>query len=293
MVWGFDMIQIGVTGWGDHDSLYPAGTRSNEKLEVYSGHFPIVEVDSSFYAVQHSSTFEKWVAQTPKSFGFIVKAYQGMTGHLKEEIPFESKEEMFEKFKLSISPLIKAGKLKAVLFQYPPWFRCEKASVNLLNYTKKMMGSIPIAIEFRNKTWFEGEMRERTISYLKENGWIHTVCDEPQLQSGEGYVPIVPKATSKELTIIRFHGRNSGGWTRGNRSNAEWRKVRCLYRYNEKELVEWKNRLEEMKKETKEICLLFNNNSAGDAADNAKQMIDLLNLEYEGLAPKQLDFFDL
>ncbi|MCY7743856.1 DUF72 domain-containing protein, partial [Bacillus licheniformis] len=46
------MIYIGLTGWGDHDSLYPPKTSSQNKLIHYSSHFPIVELDASFYAIQ-------------------------------------------------------------------------------------------------------------------------------------------------------------------------------------------------------------------------------------------------
>lgn len=67
---------------------------------------------------------------------------------------------------------------------------------------------------------------------------------------------------------------------------------KVLYRYNEKELLEWKERLEKLQKQTKDIYLLFNNNSGGDAVHNAKQLMSLLNIEYENLAPKQLDFFN-
>lgn len=45
------MIRIGLAGWGDHQALYPPGTGAQDKLKVYGRTFPIVEVDSSFYAV--------------------------------------------------------------------------------------------------------------------------------------------------------------------------------------------------------------------------------------------------
>ena len=45
------MIHIGLTGWGDHDSLYGKNTTSQNKLIEYAGYFPTVEVDSSFYAL--------------------------------------------------------------------------------------------------------------------------------------------------------------------------------------------------------------------------------------------------
>jgi uncharacterized protein YecE (DUF72 family) len=64
-----------------------------------------------------------------------------------------------------------------------------------------------------------------------------------------------------------------------------------LYRYNVKELQEWTLRVKELHKDCKDIYILFNNNSGGDAADNAKQFIDLLGIVYDGLAPRQLNLF--
>ncbi|WP_242227014.1 DUF72 domain-containing protein, partial [Bacillus cereus group sp. BfR-BA-01315] len=109
------MISIGLTGWGDHDSLYMDSYENRNKLRTYSEYFPIVEVDSSFYAMQPVRNYMKWAGETPKDFSFVVKAYQGMTGHIQGEIPFSNFDEMFEIFKQSIIPLQEANKLKAIL----------------------------------------------------------------------------------------------------------------------------------------------------------------------------------
>lgn len=45
-----ERIQIGLAGWGDHD-IYPPGTKGTEKLAEYAKRFPVVEMDSSFYAI--------------------------------------------------------------------------------------------------------------------------------------------------------------------------------------------------------------------------------------------------
>ncbi|MCM3731317.1 DUF72 domain-containing protein [Fictibacillus nanhaiensis] len=280
------MIRIGVTGWGDHDSLYPDGTSPKDKLEVYSGHFPVVEVDSSFYAVQPVKNYERWVSSTTKDFSFVVKAYQGMTGHSRGKVPFDSVKQMFEAFIQSIQPVISSGKLEMVLFQYPPWFDCKKENVQILRYAKELMGDIPLALEFRNQTWFREEMREKTLRFIDEEGWIHTVCDEPQ--AGNGSIPIV-MYTTEEKTLVRMHGRNVYGWNNSGQPN--WREVRYLYRYNQSELLEWKERIQMLAAQTQNLTILFNNNSGGDAADNAKQMIDLLDIQYDFLAPRQLDLF--
>ncbi|WP_223591922.1 DUF72 domain-containing protein [Neobacillus bataviensis] len=281
------MIYIGVTGWGDHDTLYPGQISSRDKLKQYAGHFPIVEVDTAFYAIQPQRNANKWVNETPGSFQFIVKAYQGMTGHLRGEVPFDTKQAMFNAFKESLEPYIEQNKLAMVLFQFPPWFDCKRENVDYLRWCKQEMGAIPCALEFRHQSWFKPEYLQKTLEFMKEEKWIHSICDEPQ--SGEGSVPTILQATTPEKVLVRFHGRNVHGWQK--RTDVDWREVRFLYRYNQQELEEWAESIAKLKNECSDVYLLFNNNSGGDAADNAKQMMELLQIEYEGLAPRQLDLF--
>ncbi|WP_100373951.1 DUF72 domain-containing protein [Bacillus sp. FJAT-45037] len=280
------MITIGLAGWGDHDDLYE-GIPGHMKLQTYASHFPIVELDASFYAVQPLRNMEKWARETPSNFQFIVKAYQGMTGHQKGYAPFESREEMFDAFLASLVPLIESNKLAMVLVQFPPWFDCKKEHVMYVRYVKEKLLSVPAALEFRNQTWFTPETRERTLSFMEEEQWIHSICDEPD--AGVGSIPTVVHATHREKTLIRLHGRNRYGWN--DPGNGSWRDVRYLYEYKKHELKEWEGYLRQLEKETKQIYMIFNNNSGGHAAQSAKDMISLLGIEYIGLAPRQLDLF--
>ncbi|OXM83552.1 DUF72 domain-containing protein [Paenibacillus rigui] len=281
------MIRIGLAGWGDHDDLYMNGVPQRDKLRAYSQHFNVVEVDSSFYAVPAPATFERWVRETPDDFQFVVKAYQGMTGHLRGRSPFADSASMFQAFRDSVQPVMEAGKLQSVLFQYPPWFNCTREHVALLRDAKDAMKGLPVALEFRHQSWFTPQLRERTLSFLEKEGWFHSICDEPQ--AGDGSVPTVLKATHPEQTVVRMHGRNAAGWNSGGQPN--WRDVRYLYRYSEAELAEWAERLRLLERETANIAVIFNNNSGGDAAGNAKQLMRMLGIEYEGTEPRQLDLF--
>lgn len=281
------MILIGVTGWGDHDSLYLNNISSREKLKEYAGFFPTVEVDSSFYAIQPKKNSERWVKDTPGSFRFIVKAFQGMTGHQRGEIPFQDKNEMFAAYKDSLQPYIDSNKLAMVLFQFPPWFDCKKQNVDYLRWCKEQMGDVPCALEFRHQSWFRQDFKEKTLCFMQDENWIHSICDEPQ--AGEGSVPIVLESTASDKVLVRFHGRNIHGWQKKNVEN--WREVRYLYRYNQKELSEWALRVKQLEAVCEQVYVLFNNNSGGDAADNAKQFIELLGIEYNQLAPRQLNLF--
>lgn len=282
------LIYIGLTGWGDHDSLYPKPISNNKKLQEYAAHFPIVELDASFYAIQPLANMKRWVEETPATFQFIVKAYQGMTGHIRDNIPFSSKDDMFSAFIQSLAPLAESNKLAMALFQFPPWFDCRKEHVQVLRYCRRKMGNIPVAIEFRHQSWFAPEYYHKTLQFLKNEGWIHSICDEPQ--AGVGSVPTVLVPTDSSKTLIRFHGRNAHGWTRKG-SADEWRKVRYLYRYSEEELRDWIPSINMLKNKSKDVYIIFNNNSGKDAADNAKQLISMLGITYKGLAPKQLQLF--
>ena len=111
------------------------------------------------------------------------------------------------------------------------------------------------------------------------------MVDEPQLPNT---VPLDPTVTNKRFSLFRFHGRNQAYW---NDRTGDWRKKRTLYRYNEAELVILAEKIRQVAEESAEVGVIFNNNSGGDAADNAMQLKKILQLDYEGLNPSQIDLF--
>lgn len=278
-------IQIGLCGWGDHD-LYPPGTQAREKLAIYAGHFPVVELDSTFYAIAPIERMERWVQETPEHFRFVVKAYRELTGHGRsEKAPVRPWREWVEELLASLKPMEQAGKLEAVLFQFPPWYDCSQKHVKYIRRVREAFCDVPVAVEFRNQTWFSPRFHDKTLQFLEQERCIHVICDEPQ--AGEGSVPLVVATTHPERALVRFHGRNVAGWN--NNGQPNWRDVRYAYRYTEAELTEWIAHVRRLEQQVERVTLLFNNNSQGDAADNAKLMTRLLGITFEGLAPHQLD----
>lgn len=284
------MIHIGLTGWGDHPDVYQSTSSAKEKLKDYSIHFPIVELDSSFYAIQPERNIRKWINETPDTFQFIVKAYQGMTGHQRGKSPYDSPEEMFSQFKLSVGPLREAGKLAMILMQFPPWFDCKKENVDELRFARRQLEGYDVAIEFRHQSWYAGEMRAKTLGFLKELSFIHTVADEPQ--DGEGSVPLVAVSTIKGKGFVRLHGRHTEGWRNRTGDSEAWRKVRYLYNYSDAELEEIRAAVASLDATTENVYVIFNNNSGGHAAENAKRLQKMMGLDFKELAPKQLDIFE-
>lgn len=284
------LIRIGLAGWGDHDVLYHPGTKANEKLSEYAKYFPVVEVDATFYAIPSEETCRRWVEMTPDHFSFIVKAFQGLTGHSRVPTTEAEKPTLMKRFLEAIAPFSSGGKLKAVLFQFPPWFDCTRPNVQLLREIKQQLGDTPAALEFRHQSWFADGWKEQTLQFMTSEGWIHSICDEPQVAPQS--VPTVLKATTPDVTIVRMHGRNASGWN--NKGNPDWRAVRYLYKYGIDELQEWADRLRLLEKETNEICVVFNNNSGGDAAGNARELMNLVGQTCRAFPqpPEQLELFE-
>src|SRR5215470_14045644 len=79
-------IRVGTAGWTDKTLIesgwYPDDASNPEKrLKYYASQFPLVEVDSAYYALPAERTAEAWVARTPPHFTFNVKAFSLFTQH--------------------------------------------------------------------------------------------------------------------------------------------------------------------------------------------------------------------
>ncbi|MGW7975397.1 DUF72 domain-containing protein [Staphylococcus xylosus] len=282
------MINIGLTGWGDHDSLYEDLQRKTDKLTTYASHFPIVELDATYYAIQPERNIRKWIKETPERFKFIVKIHQALTLHADYHDFADTRQTLVEQFKMMLQPLKDENKLAMVLVQFPPWFDCTVQNITYIRYIRAQLEAFPVCVEFRHQSWFNESFKEETLSFLTQQDIIHAVCDEPQV--GQGSVPMVNRITN-ETAFVRYHGRNVHGWTKKDMMDDEWREVRYLYDYSEQELKALIDKVKVLEHKAKDIYVVFNNNSGGHAAPNAKTYQRLLGIDYQGLAPQQLKLF--
>lgn len=279
------MITIGLTGWSDHPLIAPD---NKKKLEDYASHFPFVEMDTSFYAIPSTKNIQAWIDKTPESFQFIPKAYSPMTLHKPWKSEFQTIQELFDTFKTSFYPMMSQKKIKAFLFQFPPFFHYNPKNIEYLITVSELMSTSPVAIEFRHPSWFNNKNREKTLKILEDNFFIHTIVDQPQTPGNS--TPTVLEATNKRLSIYRLHGRNYSGWLNASK-DTNWRETRTLHDYSIKELKEIKDRALFLEEYSDEVAVIFNNNSGGHAAKNAKELQELLGIDFEGLNPQQLDLF--
>lgn len=276
------MITIGLTTWREHQSLMPE--KKALTLNDYAGFFPTVEIDSLFYGLKTPDQVQNWVKQVPKGFQFIVKALSTMTKHDRQTPPTLDLAGTFVRYRQTIAPLVAAHKLKTILFQFPPFFKLDAKNVRYLAQIRHELPKLPVAVEFRNPTWYAPAYVQQTVNLLKRLQITLVVADEPQTKINS--VPFYPIVTNPPLVLYRLHGRNLAGWLN---QDAKWRQKRTLYRYSHQELEQLAHSVLEMAQTAQEVCVIFNNNSGGDAADNALMLQQILGLEFKNLAPRQID----
>lgn len=281
------MITIGLTTWKEHPALI-GGEERPVTLTEYAGRLPVVELDTPFYGIPRQSTVANWQAAVPDGFQYILKANQVMTRHDRQH-PLEEAgiTAALDQYIMAIQPMVTAGKLMTVLFQFPPFFNRTTANIQYLRDVRLKMGKLPVAVEFRSPSWFETPgMTADVMAYLQSLKLTNVTTDEPHnLNDG---IPLVETVTTPELAVVRLHGRNAQGWFN---QGTDWRKTRTLYRYSEAELQDIAALVKRVAQHAQQVCVIFNNNSAKDAAPNALRLQKILGLHWQNLAPQQLDLF--
>lgn len=277
------MIKIGLTSFKEHEKLTG---KKNNTLYDYASVLSLVELDTAYYGIPRKSSVEKWVNEVPASFRFVMKAYQGISVQGDWQKYYQSEEEMIERFLDVMAPMSESGKLFCFLVQFPASFKCTKENVAYLRKLRKWFNGYPVAIELRDYSWYSDQFLSRTRQFMTRAMFSLAIIDEPQLLNTT--IPFDPNVTNTDFTLFRFHGRNEQGWQA---NDQDWRKKRTLYRYSEEELQELAAAIKKVDGATKHVGVIFNNNSGGDAAENALALQKILGIEPDELNPKQIDLF--
>ena len=289
-------ILVGTASWTDKTLIesgrfYPREAKSAEaRLRFYASRFPLVEIDATYYALPAEQTARLWAERTPDGFVFNVKAFRLFTGHAAQSSALPAdlrrtarekcyyhdldpaiRHELWQRFRAGLEPLRRTGKLGAVLLQFAPWFVFGRERFEHILHCAEMLRGFPLAVEFRNKSWFGEKTRERTLAFERDHGLAHVVVDEPQ--GFPSSVPQVWEATSAELALVRLHGRNRETWEKkGLKSAAE----RFDYLYSEAELRELAEPVKRLAAGARRTHVLFNNCHGDKAQRNAAQLRRLL-----------------
>ena len=285
-------ILLGTASWTDKSLLksgwYPPGADSaEERLKFYAEQFPLVEVDSTYYFPPSEKNSELWAERTPDGFTFNIKMFSLLTQHPTKpqalykdmQRPDDKKsiylsdlepsvvDEVWDRFLSALEPLREAGKLGALLCQFPPWFTIGKKNRDYIIECAKRAAPVPICVEFRNKTWMSEGNQKETLEFLEGHGLAYVAVDMPQ-----GFVSSIPPvaAATSDLAVVRFHGRNAADWESGSVQK------RFKYLYSEEELKDWVPKIKELDAQAKTTHVLMNNCYRDYAQQNARELAELL-----------------
>jgi len=293
-------VLVGTASWTEKTLLAsrafypPRVTTAEQRLRYYTRHFPVVEVDSTYYALPSLENARRWAERTPPDFVFGVKAYAALTQHPVEplrldkdlqqalpeklrrersvyarDMPSDVLDQVWLRFRAALAPLESAGKLGYVLFQMPRWFIPGREAAAYLEQVTERLAGFRLAVEFRQPGWM-AERAPRTLDFLRRTGLVYVSVDEPQGTAAS--VPPVAAATSEALSVIRFHGRRVETWTRPGVSTTE----RFRYLYRPEELAEWVERIRDLAGKSRQVYAMMNNCYRHYGVENAKDLAGLL-----------------
>ena len=278
-------IRVGTASWTDHEPFYPSEydktAMKSQRISYYARYFSLAEVDSTFYHLQPARNFELWSERTPDDFAFDVKAYGEMTWHQREDdgAPITPSADTFAKFSEMVRPMREAGKLRAILFQFPPWFTFAPERLDYLGTVRELLPDDTLAVEFRHRSWVEGDHAQETRATLEDHQLAYCAVDEPQV--GSGSVPPVVLLTNPRFSMVRFHGRNRKMWYGKNLKSS---RDRFDYLYTREELTPWADRIQRIADALtgSEVHVVTNNNASNYSIANAFDLQELLGLPVAG-----------
>jgi len=300
-------VHVGTSGWsypsgkGTWNGIfYPAtrskrqGTANFDELRFYAEHFDTVEVNTTFYGQPRAEVTAGWVARTPGRFTFSLKLYQkfthptmfretalksapGSEGPLLDLLAEVTRSDIDE-FRAGIEPIARAGRLGALLAQFPPSFKSTPASRDYLGQLLRLFGDYPVAVELRHRSWSDafGETLELLNGF--QAAWVQ--IDEPKFKFSirQNALPNVAG-----FYYMRLHGRNVAQWWR-----HEHRDDRYNYLYSAEELKEFSEIAGAAKALVRKAYLYTNNHFAAKSVVNAVMLKAQLGEPIEGQYPPEI-----
>jgi len=302
-------LRIGTSGWN-----YPGGrgtwngifyppargrAKSFDELSFYAEHFNTVEVNSTFYGQPRAEVCRAWAERTPTGFEFSVKLYQKFThpemfkGAMKRTLPSEQRDVADESalldalarpnqadldaFRSGIEPLASAGKMGALLAQFPPSFKDTPAAREYLAHLVHAFAEYPVAVELRHRSWSDAV--GDTLALLNTFGAAWVQIDEPKFKFSirQNYLPNV-----KGFYYMRLHGRNVEKWWRHDKAED-----RYDYLYSGEELKEFAETAGAARALVKKVYLYTNNHFSAKSVANAAMIKQQLGEPLEGEYPPE------
>ena len=254
--------------------VYPAkAPKGFDRLGYLARYFDTVEINSTFYGPARAEVARTWLSRVAdnRRFRFTAKLWRRFTherGSAWSAADVRAVRDGFDE-------LQGAGRLGAVLLQFPWSFRRDDAAEEWLRDLFAAFPSYPLALEVRHASWNSAEV----LAELTERGVGLVNVDQPLFHDS-----IRPAAhATAAVGYVRLHGRNYQQWFRQRATAAE----RYDYFYSEAELRPWVTRIAEIagRPGIREVYAVANNHHLGKAPANAGMIKGMLTDDRAPLPP--------
>jgi uncharacterized protein YecE (DUF72 family) len=259
-------IRIGPAGYSYPDwagYVYPVRRPKNfHEAEYLAQFFDAIEINTSFYAPIRPDYAQKWLdytAANPRLL-FTAKMWQKFTHD-----PNATAEDE-RTVRAGFDVLQKAGKLGAILLQFPFSFHRTAETTTYLAQLLKRFGDYPLAVEVRHVSWNDAEV----FNLLRAHQTAFCNIDQPII--GRSLEPS-DEATSP-IGYVRLHGRRYDTWFSDDPDTEPHE--RYNYMYSTSELSPWADRIRSVAQRTREVFVVTNNHYLGKAVVNALQLLSML-----------------
>lgn len=187
---------LGCPSWSENawrESFYPEDARSNEFLGLYSQVFNAVEGNTTFYARPAPTTVQRWAEILPDDFRFTAK----FPGDISHGGDLRLQLQAAETFIQLMAPL---GKRVAPFWlQLSASFTPQRLA-ELVTFIDELQ--CPLAVEVRNRAFFEKGDEERMLNRLLLERGVERIClDSRALFSCVSSDPAVLHAQSKKPKV--------------------------------------------------------------------------------------------
>ncbi len=258
------MMRIGPAGWDYQDwqgVVYPPRLQGTDRLTFLVNLFPTIEINVTFYRPISATLAQRWLeAVAPRSdFRFTAKLFRGFT-HERRELPWPEEGAV----KAGLEVLRAAGRLGALLAQFPYSFHNTAENRAYLLTVQQHFREYPLAVEVRHRSWQQLAVRQ----FLAEHQVAFCNIDQPQVSYALGETDWV----SGPFAYLRLHGRNRQNWF----TKMDDVGARYDYLYSPQELAVLADRARRLLVQAPETYLIFNNHPRGQAVANALEMQALL-----------------
>ncbi|HUT26046.1 MAG TPA: DUF72 domain-containing protein [Sumerlaeia bacterium] len=275
------VYRIGTAGWSYEDwegIFYPSPRpRGFRPLPYYCRFFNLVEINATFYGVMPPSRAEKWVRDVAgrPDFTFSLKLHRGLTHERPETLPAGDVAAIRDMCQV----LADAGRLGALLIQFPWSFRFSEENVAYLARLLDAFQPFPCAVEVRHAGWHN----ERYLELLQERGAAFCNIDQPQLHDCLSPTAIA----TAPFSYLRLHGRNRANWFSEKADAAE----RYDHYYGPREVDEMARLAEALAEQTSCVMVTTNNHYRGQAAADALLLRAALEGHADAVPPPLLRAF--